>query len=111
MSTTAVVGWYTRKCSRRARHSSGRASLFAFGSLLLFHVGVASARGPEYPVMEKLVQKVVQKYQTSSCQDLAQQKCQPPVGKEAQMQQRAVHMLHNDPRMRTEFINRVAAPI
>jgi hypothetical protein len=45
--------------------------MFALGSLLLSYVGVASAQGPDYPVMEKLAQTVVQKYQTSSCQDLA----------------------------------------
>jgi hypothetical protein len=27
------------------------------------------------------------------------------------MEQRALEILHNDPQMRTEFLNRVAAPI
>jgi hypothetical protein len=79
--------------------------------LLLLHVGLASAQESHYPVMEKIAQKVVQKYQTSSCQDLARQKSQPPTGKQAQMEQRAIEALRNDPQMRTEFINRVAAPI
>ena len=42
---------------------------------------------------------------------LAQQKSQPPTGQKAQMEQRAVQALRNDPQMRTAFINRVAAPI
>ena len=41
-------------------------SLFAL-VLLLPLVGLASAQESHYPVMEKMAQKVVQKYQTSSC--------------------------------------------
>ena len=86
-----------------------RAYLLALVPLLL-HVGMASAQG-SYPIMEQVAQKVIQKYQTSSCQQLAQQKSQPPSGQKAQMEQRAVQALRNDPQMRTEFLNRVAAPI
>jgi ABC-type Fe2+-enterobactin transport system substrate-binding protein len=77
---------------------------------LLLHIGLASAQ-ESYPMMGKIAQKVIQKYQTSSCQDLAQQKSHPPTGKQAQIEQRAVEVLRNDPQMRTEFLNRVAAPI
>ena len=42
---------------------------------------------------------------------MAQQKSQPPTGQRAQMEQRAIQLLRNDPQMRTEFLNRVAAPI
>src|SRR5215475_4410677 len=86
-----------------------RAYLLALVPLLL-PVGMASAQG-SYPIMEQVAQKVIQKYQTSSCQQLAQQKSQPPSGQKAQMEQRAVQALRNDPQMRTEFLNRVAAPI
>ena len=54
---------------------------------------------------------MIQKYQTSSCQQLAQEKSQPPTGQKAEMEQRAVEVLRNDPQMRTTFINQVAAPI
>ena len=86
-----------------------RFSLLAFVSVLL-HVGMASAQ-ESFPIMEKLAQKVIEKYQTSSCQQLAPQKSQPPTGQKAQMEQRAIQTLRNDPQMRTEFLNRVAAPI
>ena len=66
--------------------------------LLLLHVGLASAQESHYPVMEKIAQKVVQKYQTSSCQDLARQKSQPPTGKQAQMEQRALRRCATIPR-------------
>ena len=87
-----------------------RASLFVLMPLLLC-VGIANAQESHYPVMEKLAQKIVQKYQTSSCQELAQQKSHPPTGQHAQIEQRVVEVLRNDAKMRTEFINRVAAPI
>ena len=77
---------------------------------MLLHVGLASAQ-EAYPIMEKVAQKVIEKYQTSSCQQLAQQKSQPPSGQKAQIEQRAIQLLRNDPQMRTEFLNRVAAPI
>ena len=86
-----------------------RAVLLVCVSVLL-HVGLASAQ-ESFPIMEQIAQKIIQKYQTSSCQQLAQQKSQPPTGQKAQVEQRAVQMLRNDPQMRTEFLSRVAAPI
>ena len=86
-----------------------RAVLFVCVPVLL-HVGLARAQ-ESFPIMEKVAQKVIEKYQTASCQQLAQQKSQPPTGQKAQVEQRAVQMLRNDPQMRTEFLSRVAAPI
>ena len=86
-----------------------RASLLALVPVLLY-VGIASAQ-ESFPIMEKVAQKVIEHYQTSSCQALAQQKKQPPAGQRAQMEQRALQILRTDPQMRTAFLNRVAAPI
>ena len=80
--------------------------VFALITFLLYS-GMASAQGGQYPMMEKIAQNVVQKYQTSSCKQLATEKSQPPTD----TQKRAVEMLRNDPKMRTAFINIVAAPI
>jgi hypothetical protein len=77
---------------------------------VLLHIGLASAQ-ESFPIMEKVAQKVIEKYQTSSCQQLAQQKSQPPTGQKAQMEQRAIQLLRDDPQMRTAFLNRAAAPI
>lgn len=77
--------------------------------LVLFYVGIAGAQ--QYPLMEKVAQKVIQKYQNSSCQELVQQRAHPPTGQKAQMEQRVVQLLRNDPQMRAAFIDRVAAPI
>ena len=64
-----------------------------------------------YPIMEQVAQRVIQHYQTSSCQALEQERSQPPPVQKAQMEQRAMQVLWNNPQMRTEFLNRVAAPI
>jgi hypothetical protein len=93
---------------RKERAMRKRLYLFALVSVLL---PVGSANAQNYPIMDKVVQKVVQKYQTSSCEQLAAEKSQPPTGKKAQIQDRAVDMMHKDPQMRTAFINQVAAPI
>ena len=76
----------------------------------LLYAGAATAQ-EQYPIMQKVAQKVIQKYQTSSCEQLAAEKSQPPSGEKAEMEQRVVQLLQNDPQMRTAFINMVAAPI
>ena len=67
--------------------------------------GAVSAQ--QYPVMEGIAQKVIQKYQTASCQQLWAEKAQPPSAQE----NTAAQLLRNDPAMRRAFIERVAAPI
>jgi len=73
--------------------------------------GTVFAQDSKYPVMEKIAANVVQNYQSASCVDLAQKKSQKPTGQKAEIQEAAIRQLRNDPAMRTEFINRVAAPI
>ena len=51
-----------------------RSYLFVLVPLLL-HIGIASAQ-EAYPIMEKVAERVIQKYQTSSCKQLAMQKSQ-----------------------------------
>jgi hypothetical protein len=84
-----------------------RFGLFAVPALL--YAGIANAQ--QYPIMDKLADKVVQKYQSSSCQDLMQKKSQPQTGKREMVEEKAMEMLRKDPQMRTEFLNRVAGPI
>jgi len=78
--------------------------------LVLLYAGIASAQ-ESYPIMDKVAQKVIQKYQSSSCEELAMQRSHPPTGQKAQMEQRVIELLHNDPQLRQAFIDRVAAPI
>ena len=72
---------------------------------------VAGARAQQYPMLDRVAEKVVQKYQTSSCQQIAEQRAHRPGGQRQEMEERVIRLLHEDPRMREEFINRVAAPI
>jgi len=61
----------------------------------------------QFPMMDKIADRVIQKYQQSSCQQLRAEGAQP---KPPEMQ-RAVQLLREDPQMRRAFINRIAAPI
>ena len=63
-----------------------------------------------FPMIDQLAQKVVQKYQNSSCQQLAEERSQPRAPR-GEMEQRAIAVLRSDQQMRMEFINRVAAPV
>jgi hypothetical protein len=71
-----------------------------------FCVSVARAQ-QQYPMVDMVADRVIQKYQQSSCSQLMAQRNQPK-GPEAQ---RAIQMLHDDPQIRRAFIDRVAAPI
>jgi hypothetical protein len=66
--------------------------------------GIAYA---QYPILDMVAGRVIQKYQTSSCEQLWQKKSEP----KSMEEQRVIGLLQNDPQMRTAFINQVAAPI
>ena len=76
--------------------------LFA-AALALLYVTAAAA---QHPVLDEVAKKVVAKYQSSTCQQLMQQKAQkqPPSAGE----QKAMEMLRTDPEMRHEFVGIVA---
>src|SRR5713226_560933 len=79
--------------------------LLAVALPVLLFAGVASAQ--QYPLLDRVANKVVQKYQNSSCEQLWQERGQP----KSQREQEAVNFLRNDPQMRTIFIDRVASPV
>jgi len=72
--------------------------------LVLLLGGVA---GAQFPILDMIADKVIQKYQSSTCEQLWQQKGQP----KPPMEQEAIQRLRSEPQMRLAFINRVAAPI
>jgi hypothetical protein len=74
-------------------------------SALLGSAGVASAQ--QYPIIDEIAHKVVQKYRNASCEQLWQQRGQPHSPRE----QEAIQLMRDDPQMRRVFIDRVAAPI
>jgi hypothetical protein len=72
-------------------------------ALALFYVTVAAA---QHPVLDAVANKVVAKYQSSTCQQLMMSKAekQPPSAGE----QKAMEMLKTDATMRHEFVGIVA---
>ncbi len=73
-------------------------------AIALFLGGVAFA---QYPVLDMVAGKVIQRYQSSSCEQLWEKKGQPKSEKE----QEVIGLLRNDPQMRQAFLDQVAAPI
>ena len=84
-----------------------RATWSVLPALLLSGALVVAVQAQPYPMLDVVVNKVVQKYQTSTCQQLAANKAAPP----SDIEKRAVDMMRKDPQLRTEFLNKVAAPI
>jgi hypothetical protein len=68
---------------------------------------VAGIAYAQYPIMDRVAEKVIQKYQSASCEQLWQQKSQP----KSEDEQRVIGFLRNDPQMRTAFFNKISAPI
>jgi hypothetical protein len=64
-----------------------------------------------YPMADLIAQKIIEKYNTSTCVQLAVAKSEKPTGERAVMEARVIEALKADPQMRAYFINKVAAPI
>jgi len=80
--------------------------------LLLVATAPQAQQGQQqYPIMDRVAQKIVDKYTNSTCAQIAEMKSEKPQGEEAQMKERVIAMLKSDPQMRQAFINKVAAPI
>jgi glucose dehydrogenase len=89
----------------------GRVGIAVFASALCCLGAADSSAQGQYPLLDRVAGRVVQKYQTSSCEQLAAERAHPPAGQREEMEQRVIRLLHEDPQMRQAFIDRVAAPI
>ena len=95
------------------RYYSSIALLALFTVLMsaipLLRLSEAKAQPQQYPIMDKVADKVIAQYQQSSCEQLWAKKGAktPPTPEE----QKAVAFLKSDPQMRAAFINKVAPPI
>jgi hypothetical protein len=72
---------------------------------------VAGIAYAQYPIMDAVANKVIQKYQTSTCQQLWEERAQKQGQPKPEMEQRAITALKGDPQMRQAFFNKVSAPI
>jgi hypothetical protein len=68
---------------------------------------VAGAVAAQGMLVEAAANKVIQKYQTASCDELKTQKSEPPSEKE----KIALDMLRDDPKARVAFVDKIAAPV
>ena len=66
-----------------------------------------SAVAQEYPIMNMVADRVIQKYQNATCEQLWKKKGKPKTDEE----KNAIQLLRGDPQMRQAFIDKVAAPI
>jgi len=70
----------------------------------VFVAGIASA---QYPVLDAVANRVIDKYQSASCEQLWQNR-----GKQAsEEEQRVLRFLREDPQMRQYFFNKIAGPV
>jgi hypothetical protein len=76
----------------------------AVGAALLLAGGIA---GAQYPILEMVAEKVVGKYQSSTCEQLWEQRGKPKSAQEEHI----VKLLRSDAQMRTVFINKIAGPV
>ena len=84
-----------------------RSYLFAVVFVFLF-VGVA---GAQHMLLDMIADKVVQKYQNATCEQLWQERAQQQGKPKPEKEQELIQILQGNPQLRAEFINRVAAPI
>ncbi len=78
-----------------------------FGVIVVAALIAAGVAYAQYPILDMVAGKVIQKYQSSTCEQLWQKKGEP----KSPEAQRVIGLLKSDPQMRTAFINKVAAPI
>ena len=75
--------------------------------VLIASLGFAGLALPDMPLMNMVADKVIQKYQSSTCEQLWAQKQQP----KSEQEQKVMGLLKSDPQLRTAFLNKVAGPI
>lgn len=66
-----------------------------------------NASASQYPMLDMVAQKVIQKYEQATCEQLWEMKGQPKTPEAQEL----IQLLQGDPQMRTVFIDEVAAPI
>ena len=84
---------------------------FAFLVTSAIALFCAAVNAQQFPIMDKIADKVIQKYQQATCEQLWQERAEKGKAPKPQMEQEALQMLKSDQQMRSAFINKVAAPI
>lgn len=77
-------------------------------AVMLLYAGVASAQGL---LFDMVTNKVIDKYQNATCEQLWQERAEQQGKPKSGREQELIQILQGDPQLRTQFINKVAAPI
>ena len=80
-------------------------------TLAVAAIATAGLAYAQFPIMDLVANKVIQKYQTSTCEQLWQERAQGQGKPKPEMEQRAINLLREDPQMRQAFFDKVAGPI
>jgi hypothetical protein len=78
--------------------------------VLAIDLPFASAQGG-HMMADRVADKVIARFQSSSCEQIAARRSQAPTPDEARNKERAVQLMRNDPELRTYILDKVAAPI
>jgi hypothetical protein len=79
--------------------------------VIVFALLIVGTEAADHPIVDKVADKVIQKYQTSTCEQLRQEQAEKAGKPKPEMEQRAIQLLHEDAAIRTAFFNKVSAPI
>jgi hypothetical protein len=71
--------------------------------------GTATAQ--DFPILDEIAQKVIAKYQNSTCEQLWEEKAKSQGQPKSAREQRAIEVLQGDPKMQQAFFAQVATPI
>ena len=74
--------------------------------LAMVLLGSTATYAQQYPILDKVADRMVQKYQSSTCEQLWQNR-----GKHGPEEQKLMGFLRSDPQMREHFFNRIAGPV
>jgi hypothetical protein len=72
---------------------------------------LACAQAAQHPMVDAAATKLVQKYQSSSCQQLAAEHQAPKTAQKEAAVKKVGELLRQDASVRHEFVGKVAAPI
>jgi hypothetical protein len=72
---------------------------------LVLLAGVAAAQ--DYPILNMVADRVIEKYNSATCEQVWQDKEKP----KGEMEQRLIQMLRENPQMRQIFIDKVAGVV
>ena len=73
-------------------------------AFVLLVAGIAAA---QYPILDMMANRVIQKYESATCEQLWEARGKP----KSQEEQNVIQLLRGDQQARTAFINKIAAPV